>query len=158
MGSGDTRELDLQTLAAAAAGERSKGQREAASQRLDRRARAHHARWHARRGAPQPKLPLVLDKSRAHPRMVSQRDSRCASRTDQTRPSYSRRTLRWDWPRRSPVPHLLREWSPPPHLCRMPFRRPYAGVSYLSTSRTPPVAIRTTSADASGPSFTPSST
>ncbi len=38
------------------------------------------------------------------------------------------------------------------------FRRAYAGVSYLSTSRTPSVTIYTTRIDAPGPSFTPSST
>ena len=63
-----------------------------------------------------------------------------------------------------PMPHRRRGLgSPLPHRCRdcassgLPriFRRAYAGVSYLSASRKPSVAIYTTSIDASGPSFTP---
>jgi hypothetical protein len=101
--------------------------REAARERSERRTRARHARRHAQRGVPQPNLPLVLDERSAHSRMVSHGDSRCASRTEQPRPSYCRRTLRRDSPRRrnigagtgrtaaTSVPGLCFEW-PSSHL------------------------------------------
>jgi hypothetical protein len=93
-----------------------------ARERSERRTRARHAKWHARRGVPQPNLPLVPDERSARLRMVSHGDSRCASRTEQPRPPYCRRTLHRDSPRRrhicagtgrtaaTSVPGLCFEW------------------------------------------------
>jgi hypothetical protein len=89
--------------------------------------------------------------------------------------------LRRDWPRQchigtgtglasaSLVPRLRRNSPNRCHVCAGTGRRvaflcgisaslPYAGASYLTTPRNPSITIYTTSADASGPSFTPSST
>jgi hypothetical protein len=120
--------------------------------------------------------------------MVPERDSQCASRTELPRPSRTLRqdwprqchicagTGRANATSApglaSPVPRQCHvcvgtrrtaatdvqglgvEW-PSSHLSA---RLPYAGASYLTTSRNPSVTICTTSADASGPSFTPSTT
>jgi hypothetical protein len=57
----------------------SKGQREAARNRQDRRTRARHATWHARRGASQPKTPFgFLSGAGLTREWCRERDSQCA--------------------------------------------------------------------------------
>ena len=94
--------------------------------------------------------------------MGSQRDSQCAQAPKQTRTSCFRRTLHRDWPRQCHIgagtgrtastsaPGRCFEW----HLAA----RLRTRVPYLSMARKLSVAINTTGTDASGPSFTPTST
>ena len=89
------------------------GQREAARNRQDRRTRARHATWHARRGASQPKRPLGS---------CPERGSLVNGVRKEIRHALEHRK---NEPLADSAPGLA---APPPHLFRTPFRHAYAGL------------------------------